>query len=270
MSWLLFVSRRVGICKLQSRRTARVAHVHNRQIGAKLLAGAHMKFKLVETRRETPDLKSFFFEPETPLTWKAGQYIHYKLPHSNPDDRGIERYFSIASAPFERRVMLTSRFAQKGKGSSFKRALDSMAIGATIEADAPEGDFVLDRVDQPILFIAGGIGITPFRAILLDLQSRKKALKIRLLYANRTDELAFRDTLEALQRDHREFKIDYLIGENRLDGNSIRKAAPTLESTRFYVSGPEPMVESLDRTLKDLGVPEPNIVNDFFPGYDWP
>jgi ferredoxin-NADP reductase len=227
-----------------------------------------MQLKLVETRPETSDVKSFFFEPEAPLAWKAGQYIHYKLPHSNPDDRGIERYFSIASAPFEKRVMLTARFAQKS--SSFKRALNSMAIGATIEADPPEGDFILDRVDKPVVFIAGGIGITPFRAILLDLQRRKEPLKIRLLYANRTDELAFRDTLESLRQEHPDFRIDYLIGDNRLTGNSIREAAPALQSTRFFVSGPEPMVESLDRTLKGLGVPESSIVNDFFPGYDWP
>ena len=227
-----------------------------------------MQLKLVETRQEAADVKSFFFEPESPLTWKAGQYIHYKLPHPNADDRGIERYFSIASAPFEKRVMLTSRFAQKG--SSFKRALASLPIGGRIEADPPEGDFVVEHFDKPLVFIAGGIGITPFRAILLDLKQRKQPLKIKLLYANRTDDLAFRDTLESLRRENAEFKIEYLIGDNRLGGNSIRQAAPDLNSARFYVSGPEPMVESMDRTLKDLGVADSNVVNDFFPGYEWP
>jgi ferredoxin-NADP reductase len=227
-----------------------------------------MQLKLVETRPETADVKSFLFEPTSPLTWKAGQYIHYKLPHSNPDDRGIERYFSIASAPFEKRVMLTTRFAQKG--SSFKRALPSLPIGGHIEADPPEGDFVVEHFDNPIVFIAGGIGITPFRAILLDLKQRKQPLRIKLLYANRTDELAFRDALESLRREIAEFKIEYFIGDNRLGGNSIREQAPDLNGTRFYVSGPEPMVESMDRTLKDLGVPDANVVNDFFPGYEWP
>jgi ferredoxin-NADP reductase len=227
-----------------------------------------MKLTLVETKQETTDTKSFLFEPESPISWKAGQYIHYKLPHANPDDRGIERYFSISSAPFEKRVRLTSRFAEKG--SSFKRALNALPIGGKIEGDPPEGDFCLDRVDKPVVFIAGGIGITPFRAILLDLQKRKQPLKIQLLYANRNDDVTFRDTLESLQRDHADFKIDYFIGDNRIDRNSIRKDASDLKGTRFYVSGPEPMVESMDRTLKDLGVPESNVVNDFFPGYDWP
>jgi ferredoxin-NADP reductase len=227
-----------------------------------------MQLKLLETRAEAADVKSFFFEPESPLTWKAGQYIHYKLPHPNPDDRGIERYFSIASAPFEKRVMLTSRFAEKG--SSFKRALASLPIGGRIEADPPEGDFIVDKVDCPLLFIAGGIGITPFRAILLDLKQRKQPLKIKLLYANRNDDLAFRDTLELLRREDTEFKIEYFIGDNRLSGNEIRACAPDLKNARFYVSGPEPMVESMDRTLKDLGVAESNVVNDFFPGYEWP
>jgi ferredoxin-NADP reductase len=227
-----------------------------------------MRLTLVETKQETADTKSFFFEPETPISWKAGQYIHYKLPHPDADDRGIERYFSISSAPYEKRVRLTSRFAQKG--SSFKRALTALPIGGKIESDPPEGDFVVDHVEKPLIFIAGGIGITPFRAILLDLQQRKEPLKIQLLYANRNEDVTFREILESLQRDHGEFKIHYFIGDNRVDGDAIRQCAPDLKTTRLYVSGPEPMVESMDGTLKEIGVPEPNIVNDFFPGYDWP
>src|SRR5438552_7433644 len=115
-----------------------------------------MQLTLVETRQEAPDIKTFFFTGESPISWKGGQYIHYKLPHPDPDSRGIERYFSIAAPPFEKRVMITCRFAEKG--SSFKKALHSLPIGAKIEGDPPEGDFRLDRVTKPHVFIAGGIG----------------------------------------------------------------------------------------------------------------
>jgi ferredoxin-NADP reductase len=60
-----------------------------------------MKLTLRTTRQETRDIYTFVFEPERPLRWKAGQYLHYILNHPKPDARGVERYFSIASAPYE-------------------------------------------------------------------------------------------------------------------------------------------------------------------------
>jgi len=80
-----------------------------------------MIFTLKKTKRETGDTVSYIFMPENPLRWKAGQYLHYTLNHPHPDDRGVERYFSIASAPHEKYVMVTTRFAPKS--SSFKKAL---------------------------------------------------------------------------------------------------------------------------------------------------
>ena len=140
-----------------------------------------MKLTLRATRQEAGDIFSFIFAPERPLRWQAGQYLHYFLNHPNPDDRGVERYFSIASAPHEKQVMLTTRFAPKG--SSFKKALKKLKLGDAIEAREKGGDFVLDHRTKMFVFIAGGIGITPFRAILLDLDRNRKPLNVQLLYA---------------------------------------------------------------------------------------
>jgi ferredoxin-NADP reductase len=227
-----------------------------------------MQLTLVEKRQETADTKSFLFQPEGDFAWKAGEYLHYKLPHANPDERGIERYFSISTAPFEKRVMLTCRFAPKS--SSFKRALDALPVGGKIESDSPEGDFVVEDASKPLVFIAGGIGITPFRSILLDLDSRTQQPDIVLLYANRTEDLPFRRELEAVAKRMTKLRIQYVVGDHRLDGNAIRNSVTDLVRRKIYVSGPEPMVESLDRTLNGLGISEAEIVNDFFPGYDWP
>src|SRR3984893_17999900 len=83
-----------------------------------------MKFTLSATKQEASDTFSFIFAPEQPLQWKAGQLLRYVLNHPNPDDRGIERFFSIASAPYEKHVMLTTRFMSKR--SSFKKALKNL------------------------------------------------------------------------------------------------------------------------------------------------
>jgi glycine betaine catabolism B len=123
-----------------------------------------MKFTLSATKQEANDTFSFIFAPEQPLQWKAGQLLRYVLNHPHPDDRGVERFFSIASAPHEKHVMLTTRFASKS--SSFKKALKNLRPGDAIEAHDLEGDFVVDDSEKTFVFIAGGIGITPFRAIL--------------------------------------------------------------------------------------------------------
>jgi ferredoxin-NADP reductase len=227
-----------------------------------------MKFTLSATKQEANDTFSFVFAPEQPLQWKAGQLLRYVLNHPNPDDRGVERFFSIASAPHEKHVMLTTRFASKS--SSFKKALKKFRPGEVIEAHDLEGDFVVDHRKKTFVFIAGGIGITPFRAILLDLEHNKKPMNGQLLYANRDNDFPYRKELEALRRRHPEFRMDYVVSPNRIDKKSIPQLVPDIEKPMFYVSGPEPMVESMDEILKKIGVPEERIKNDFFPGYEWP
>jgi ferredoxin-NADP reductase len=163
--------------------------------------------------------------------------------------------------------MLTTRFASKS--SSFKKALKNLGRGDAVEAHDLEGDFVVDDSKKRFVFIAGGIGITPFRAILLDLDYNKKPLNVQLLYANRDNDFPYRKELEALRTRHPEFRIDYVVGPNRTDEKSIPQLVPDIEKPMLYVSGLEPMVESMDETLKKIGVPEQRIKNDFFPGYEW-
>jgi ferredoxin-NADP reductase len=93
---------------------------------------------------------------------------------------------------------------------------------------------------------------------------------VQLLYANRDNDFPYRKELEALRRRHPEFRIDYVVSPNRIDKKSIPQLVPDIEKPTFYVSGPEPMVESMDETLKKIGVSKKRIKNDFFPGYEWP
>jgi ferredoxin-NADP reductase len=227
-----------------------------------------MKLTLSATKQEAPDTFSFIFAPVQPLQWKAGQLLRYVLDHPDPDDRGVERFFSIASAPHEKHIMLTTRFAPKG--SSFKKALKNLRPGDAIQAHDLEGDFVVDDAEKTFVFIAGGIGITPFRAILLDLDYNKKPVNVQLLYANHDSNFVYREELEALRNRQSKFAIDYVVSPDRIDEKSIPRLVPDIGRPVFYVSGPEPMVESMDEILKEIGVPETRIKNDFFPGYEWP
>ena len=228
-----------------------------------------MKLILVEKRPETEDVMSFVFRSDAPLKWQAGQFLHYSLPHPDADDRGITRYFTIASAPFEGHVMLTTRFAGE-RSSSFKRALRRLAIGTAVEVSGPDGDFVLNDPGDEHVLIAGGIGVTPFRAILLDLDHRELPIKATLLYANRSPDFVYKAEIDRLTGRHRRLVVRYLVSPERVTQSSIRGVAADLAKPIFHVSGPEPFVEALGTMLTGLGVPDAHVKGDFFPGYDWP
>ncbi|MBI4040015.1 FAD-dependent oxidoreductase [Candidatus Daviesbacteria bacterium] len=228
-----------------------------------------MKLTLTHRSPEVAGVETFVFQPEGPLTWKAGQFIHYILPHSNPDDRGSERWFTISSAPFEGEVHITTRITSP-KGSSFKQALLNLTAGDVIEGEDPDGEFVIDpstNSGQDYVFIAGGIGITPFRSILLDLDHNNQPIKVSLLYGNRDQNIVFKKELDELAIKHPSLKIHYIIDPQKIDQDTIKQYIPDLNKPVFYVSGPEPMVEAMEKMLMDMGIKDENIKRDFFPGY---
>lgn len=225
-----------------------------------------MKLTLISKKTEAPGVESFIFEPMESPSWKAGQYLHYVLPHNPADERGTERWFTIASAPFEKRVMVTTRLAAEG-GSTFKAALDALPVGESIEASDVEGDFVVDDVAQEYVFVAGGIGITPFHSILKEADHAGTALRVTLLYANRDANVPFKDELDAWAARNPNLVIRYLTSPARIDEDAITAFVPDLHKPVFYVSGPEPMVKSLSTMLESMGVPAPHIKLDDFPGY---
>jgi len=225
-----------------------------------------MKLKLAVRNAESPGVVSFIFKPEQPLVWKAGQFLHYVLNHVSTDDRGSDRWFTIASAPYEKHVMLTTRFAAK-ESSTFKQTLKALKPGDTVEISDLDGDFTVDDPQQHYVFIAGGIGITPFRAILKQAAHDRKLLRVTLLYANRKEVAAYKKELAALARRNPNLNICYLFHPRRIDKAAIKELVPDLKKPLFYVSGPEPMVESVGKMLQQLGVPKKHIKQDWFPGY---
>lgn len=225
-----------------------------------------MKVKLVEKKQEASDCISFIFEPEQAFEWQAGQYLRYTIPNPNPDDRSIQRYFTISAAPFEKHIMLTTRFAGE-KGSSFKKDLHDLEIGAEIEVEGPMGNFIISDPNAHYIFLAGGIGITPFRSILLELEHNNLPINVSLFYANRNDEIVFKEIFDNLATANPGFKVKYIIEPERIDGEFLKHNIADLNSPFYYISGPKPMVEGVEKTLTELGVAEEKLKHDYFPGY---
>jgi len=230
---------------------------------------------LVERRDEADDVTSFLFEADQHFGQQAGQHVRLTVPHDDVDSRGISRYFTISSVPAEPNLMITTRLSERG--SSFKRALSSLPIGATVEAVGPGGRFVYPPEQPPALFIAGGIGITPIRAILVDAAERFDGLDAVVLYANRSVEFPFRACLDELTAARSQVKVIYTVTRppvawrghvGRIDRAFIDHAVTDLARRVVYVSGPQPMVEATVGALVKLGVEVDRIKQEIFPGYE--
>ncbi|MBP8242599.1 MAG: hypothetical protein KAX36_09485 [Thermoflexales bacterium] len=234
--------------------------------------------KLARKEHIGADVWDFIFAVDRPLSFAPGQYMEWTLGHPDPDSRGNRRYFTMASSPTESEVRVGVKIPERA--SSYKRAMLAMEAGSTMVAGQLAGDFTIPRdAAQPLVFIAGGIGITPFRSIIHDLLDRKERRAITLLYSNRTaDELAYTDVFERAGREIGLRTIYTLTDPSRaprgwagrlgrIDAALIRAEIPDYAGRMFYLSGPNTMVEGFERTLLDMGVSPSRIRKDFFPGF---
>ncbi len=156
--------------------------------------GQRRRVRLTLTAREQlGGFAELWFEPERPLRFQPGQYVELSLPHRHQDVRGARRVFSVANRPGDRRIRIATRWGHPN--SSLKAHLAEMPVGATIQGSAVGGDFLLPSDESvPMLWIAGGIGITPFASFADDLAARGERRDVVLVHAVREGgELALDD-----------------------------------------------------------------------------
>lgn len=224
-----------------------------------------MTLTLFEKEHLVDNVWAFRFKPSEPLTWVAGQYVRVELPHDNPDEEGTKRWFTNSAAPYEGILQITTRVTD----STFKQALFGLETGSTRLQliEAPEGDFVWQNSELPIVFVAGGIGVTPFRSIIKQRIHDSQPVNLSLVYGSRTPEVPFKNELTEWTNADPTLNVHYVSG-NPLTAENLAAEIPTLNSSLVYLSGPEPMVESLGDDLKSHGLPEAQLKQDFFPNYD--
>lgn len=231
-----------------------------------------MQVTLDHTRDEAANIKTFYFKPEKPVHYTAGQFIELFIPHKHPDKRGIKRWFTLSSSPTDELLSITTKFAGD-KSSSFKKALFGLKPGTELRMVEPMGDFVLPKLIQtPLVFVAGGIGITPFHSMLAWLAATNEQRPIKLLYGvHSEDEIVFQETFDKAGVHATIIVSDPSPAWGGERGNISAELILGLEKpsedTLVYVSGPEPMVEALEKDLKKAGLRKDQFVGDFFPGY---
>jgi ferredoxin-NADP reductase len=227
--------------------------------------------------RLAPHIVDFAFRPSQKLTFLPGQYMEFTLAHSRADSRGNRRYFTLASSPTEQDIHLGVRFYKQG--SSFKRALYQINSGTKLVAAQVAGDFTLPSdTEQKLVFIAGGIGITPFRSMLKYLLDTQQRRDIVLFYINKqVEEIVYQDILSAAQAKLG-VKIFFTLTDvtalprnwrglvGRINEQMILKTVPDYDERTYYLSGPPEMVNANEQVLKHMGVRSEQIKKDFFPG----
>ncbi|HEV7121606.1 MAG TPA: FAD-binding oxidoreductase, partial [Candidatus Paceibacterota bacterium] len=239
------------------------------------------KQKLILTLKErikvAADTYEFVFTSTRKINFKAGQYLEWTLAHSKSDSRGIRRYFTIASSPTEKDFRIGVKFYKPS--SSYKKALLALRPGEQIVASQLAGNFTLPaNKKKKLVFIAGGIGVTPFRSMIQYLIDTKEKRDISLIYSNRSvDDIAY---VDLIGRAEQEIGLQTIPIFNVPPPNSAPGEFPTLltkdvlikeipdyQEREFYLSGPISMVNAFSDMLSDSGVPKRHIKKDFFPGF---
>lgn len=224
------------------------------------------------------DSAEFAFATPEGFSFKPGQYMEFTMPHQKPDSRGARRYFTLASSPTEDELRIGVRFYREG--STFKYGLSHMKEGDSLVAGQLSGDFVMPSDEKrKLLFIAGGIGVTPFRSMIKYLIDTRDRRDVVLLYGvSSADQVAYYKLFEQARSSvglksfyfisdkHEKAKLNNMVN-SKITPELVSRCVPDLLERTVYISGPLPMIEDLSQALNELGVKRANIKVDFFSGY---
>jgi glycine betaine catabolism B len=239
------------------------------------------KKKLILSLKEKKEIAlgtyEFIFKKEEDYPYQPGQYLEWTIKTKHMDSRGNRRFFTIASSPTEEDFRIGIKAEQKK--SAFKSSMIDMEVGDKILAGNLSGDFVFPSKSSSLVFIAGGIGITPFRSMIKYLLDKNLKLPITLFYSNKlASEIVYKDLLEEAQ-NKLGIKTIYTLTDvenvppnwsgytGRLNEEVFKKEIPDYKKKNYYLSGPHPMVIGFEEVLRGIGVGQSSIKKDFFPGY---
>jgi ferredoxin-NADP reductase len=234
--------------------------------------------RLIEREIVADGTMAFHFTRPKEFQFRPGQCADVTLMHpAETDAEGDTRTFSIASPPFEARLLFVTRM----RNTAFKRTLGAAPVGTEVRIGEPMGSFTLHRsVEKPAVFLAGGIGITPFLSIVRQAAQDKSGHRLFLFYSNRRpEEACYLDVLQKVAAEYPSFRCIPTVtgmsklppswtGETgRIDGEMLVKHLSVLQGPIYYVARPPGMVSAMREVLAQAGVDEDDIRSEEFGGY---
>jgi ferredoxin-NADP reductase len=210
------------------------------------------------------------------VDFRPGQYFHVTLPDvGHQDERGLRRHITVVTSSNERGVL---GFATRMRDSAFKRTLRELPVGSEVDVEPPKGKFALpDETSRPLVFVAGGIGITVFRSMLRYIREELLPYRVTLIYSNRDREsTAFLDELREFEQSLPDFRLILTMTQDPGWDGETRKADAEfvkdyldddLNRYTFLVAGPPAMAEGVQTALQEAGVQDENVIAERYSGY---
>jgi ferredoxin-NADP reductase len=233
--------------------------------------------KLIGRERLGGDVAVFRLEKPEGFQFTAGQWCLLTVPAMGfNDERGLRRPLSIASSPLEKELL----FATKLSDSAFKRTLAEMSPLTAITLEAPRGNLVLPgETATPIVFLAGGIGITPFRSMCRYAADARTGHDVTLFYSSKTpDETPFLEELQRMPQQNEDVSVVITMTRapedpaawtglrGRLGAETIKEGCTVWEKAVYYIAGPPVMADAMKQTLVTMNVPADRIKVELFAG----
>lgn len=223
-------------------------------------------YEVTEVKQESEKIWTLFFKGKE-LDYKPGQFLFLQLLRDGK--RSSAHPFTISNSPTRRELSVTPKIL-----GDFTLSIRDTRVGDRAFIDAPYGVFsFLNQPLKDLVFIAGGIGITPFISMLRYIYDQSLDHRVTLFWVNRTEKnLCFTGELDQMEKDLDNFKVIRIMtdqpgwpGEKgRLNAQFIREYLGSMEGKAFFICGPPAMSAELERELKELVVPEQNIYREIF------
>jgi ferredoxin-NADP reductase/nitrite reductase/ring-hydroxylating ferredoxin subunit len=246
-------------------------------------------YKLILKERqvlEGTDILSLKFSKQAEdnriFDYVAGQFAFFDIGNVYDDPKGPIRHFTLASSPTEEFILISTRI----RDSPYKKKLDTLQIGTTVKMRGPQGKFTLHKDhSKPAIFLSGGIGVTPFRSMIIYATDKNLPIKIIMLDSNRSRQnILFKNDFDKCADTNKNLKIVYAItdeqNKNGDDGWKVEKGridiamlkrylnSDDIEKGIFYMCGPPAMVKAMQDILEvDLQIPAERIKIEEFTGY---
>lgn len=225
------------------------------------------------------DTYSFYFDRRGyQFDFFSGQYIRMTLPTNSADGRSISRFFTIASSPLEKEHLIITT---KTGISEFKKILFALKVGEQVKFFGSIGGFYLDENDtNEKVFLAGGIGITPFYSMITYIFEKRLTIPITLFVSfSLPEEKVFYNELKSISQKNNNIRTIYTItypensqeewaGETgRISEEMIKKYISDITKPTFYVVGSSAMVINTEELLENMGIIPEKIKVEQFTGY---
>lgn len=220
--------------------------------------------KITNIKKETATVKTYTFDLGGEIDFLPGQFVIIEFVNRLP---GIKRSYSISSSPTQKNIIILTI----KKAGVFTTELDNVSVGEQMVIKGPFGHFVLnEEMKEDLVFVAGGAGITPFHSMLKYMTEKRMPNKANLFYSCRTtDEFIFYDELTDIETKNKNICVYFTATRcedpnwkgfrERINEEMIKKKVKDYKKCIYYLCGPMPMVEGIEKLLQQIGIDKTNI-----------